>query len=382
MLSFWEKNSFFKYDYAIIGGGILGLSVACEILERESEANVVILEKEIFPQGASTRNAGFACFGSPSEILSDIQLSGESATAKLIEKRFAGLEKLKKRLGSAGIGEENHGGYELFLPENAEIWENTKQNWQYLQDFLKEIPIFQQFFKQEKKDIFSQISNTKIQEMGFAQIIGATFTPLESGLDTGKMIHNLWQKASKLGARFLGNMYVYQIENGQITVNKNQKNGGLIFEAKKIIVCTNGFTQEFLPQISVKPGRGQILLTKEIPLKFKGNFHLNEGYYYFRNCKNRLLLGGGRQLDKAGETTTEKICTDLIQNDLLHKINTHILPNQPYEVDMRWAGIMGFTPDKQTILQHFDKNTILCVGLNGMGVALASSLAEDVVKMM
>lgn len=368
--SFWEKNSFFQYDYIIIGGGILGFSTACQILEHEPKANLVILEKEVFPQGASTRNAGFACFGSPSEILADIALSGENATAQLISKRFKGLEKLKKRLGSEGIGEENDGGYELFLPENEQIWQNTLEKWQYLQDFLHEIPIF------HKQQVFTKISPQQTQEMGFAHIIGATFTPLESGLDTGKMMHNLWQKAGNLGARFLGNMQANHIENGEILVNEN-----LIFKAnKKIIVCTNGFTSHFLPEIPVKPARGQILLTQEMELKFKGNFHLNEGYYYFRNYKNRLLLGGGRQLDKESETTTEKICTDLIQNDLSQKINTYLLPYQPYQVDMRWAGIMGFTVDKQTILKHFDPKTILCVGLNGMGIALASSLAEDIFR--
>jgi glycine/D-amino acid oxidase-like deaminating enzyme len=369
MLSFWEKNSFFKYDYAIVGGGILGFSVACEILENEPNAEVIILEKDTFPQGASTRNAGFACFGSPSEILSDIQLNGENTTAQLIAKRFAGLEKLKKRLGSAGIGEENNGGYELFLPENTEIWENTLKNWHYLQDFLQEIPIFQS----QNFPIFSQLSQKNTQNMGFEQIIGATFTPLESGLDTGLMMHNLWKKASQLGARFLGNIKVNHIENNEIKANEN-----LIFQAKKIIICTNGFTKEFLPDIPIQPARGQILLTHEMHVRFKGNFHFNEGYYYFRNYKNRVLLGGGRQLDKIGETTTQKRCTELIQNDLLEKLNTYILPNQPYQIDMRWAGIMGFTPDKQTILKFLEKNTLLCVGLNGMGVALSSSLAEDV----
>ncbi|MFZ0829028.1 MAG: L-2-hydroxyglutarate oxidase [Verrucomicrobiia bacterium] len=35
-----------RYDYAIIGGGIVGLSVAWAILERQSRARIVVLEKE------------------------------------------------------------------------------------------------------------------------------------------------------------------------------------------------------------------------------------------------------------------------------------------------------------------------------------------------
>lgn len=54
MLSFWEKNSLLNYDVIIVGSGILGLSTACEIKERRPEKNVLILERGIFPTGAST----------------------------------------------------------------------------------------------------------------------------------------------------------------------------------------------------------------------------------------------------------------------------------------------------------------------------------------
>ena len=64
MLSFWEKNSLTEYDYIIIGGGIVGMSTAAEIKEKAPNASVLILEKGTFPQGASSKNAGFACFGS------------------------------------------------------------------------------------------------------------------------------------------------------------------------------------------------------------------------------------------------------------------------------------------------------------------------------
>ena len=87
MLSFWEKNSFTNYDHIIIGSGILGLSVACEIKENFPERSVLIIEKGIFPEGASTKNAGFACFGSFTEILSDFEYTGVDKTVELISKK-------------------------------------------------------------------------------------------------------------------------------------------------------------------------------------------------------------------------------------------------------------------------------------------------------
>jgi hypothetical protein len=50
-------------------------------------------------------------------------------------------------------------------------------------------------------------------------------------------------------------------------------------------------------------------------LDVRGTFHLDCGYYYFRNIGDRILLGGGRNLDFETETTTEFAQTEIIQND-------------------------------------------------------------------
>src|SRR5690554_7400913 len=67
--SFWEnKNWFSDIDFAIIGSGIVGLHTALRLRRLYPASKIVIFEKGMLPQGASTKNAGFACFGSLSEI--------------------------------------------------------------------------------------------------------------------------------------------------------------------------------------------------------------------------------------------------------------------------------------------------------------------------
>ncbi|MCS6834103.1 MAG: FAD-binding oxidoreductase, partial [Flammeovirgaceae bacterium] len=113
MLSFWESTHFTSYDYVIVGGGIVGLSTALALREKKPDATILVLERGIFPSGASTKNAGFACFGSLTELLADLRQSGEQATLSLVEKRWKGLQMLRKRLGDAAIDFRNYGGYEL-----------------------------------------------------------------------------------------------------------------------------------------------------------------------------------------------------------------------------------------------------------------------------
>ena len=104
MLSFWEKNSLLNYDINIVGSGILGLSTACEIKERYPEKNILILERGVLPTGPSTKNAGFFCFGSITEILADLEIKGETETINLVEKRWKGINYLKERLAENKIG--------------------------------------------------------------------------------------------------------------------------------------------------------------------------------------------------------------------------------------------------------------------------------------
>ncbi len=106
-VSFWEKESFYNdIDFVIIGSGIVGLSSAIELKNKYPKAKVVILEKGVLPSGASTKNAGFACFGSPTEILDDLSIMSEEEVFSMVKKRWEGLVNLKKLLGEDNLGFE------------------------------------------------------------------------------------------------------------------------------------------------------------------------------------------------------------------------------------------------------------------------------------
>ena len=95
-LSIWEKESFYKNcDIIIVGAGLMGLWTAFELKQRAPRLNITIVEKNTTPLGASTRNAGFACFGRPTELLSDADTMGEDAMWLIAQMRFLGIEKIK-----------------------------------------------------------------------------------------------------------------------------------------------------------------------------------------------------------------------------------------------------------------------------------------------
>jgi glycine/D-amino acid oxidase-like deaminating enzyme len=122
-----------------------------------------------------------------------------------------------------------------------------------------------------------------------------------------------------------------------------------------------------------------VILTDPITnLKINGTFHYEKGYYYFRNIQNRVLLGGGRNLDFTTETTTSFGTNSKIKDKLISDLNQFILPNQEFSIAMEWSGIMAFGKDKMPILQRNKKNIAVGVRLGGMGIAIGSKVGEQV----
>src|SRR5690606_18760232 len=101
----------------------------------------------------------------------------------------------------------------------------------------------------------------------------------------------------------------------------------LLLHCQTLTHCTNAFAKQLLPDEELTPGRGQVLITQPIEgLKFKGIFHFDKGYYYFREIDGRVLLGGGRNLDFKGEATTVFELSSSIQIELERKLHEIIVP--------------------------------------------------------
>ena len=362
-LSYWEIQSFLSYDVIIVGAGISGLSTAISLAEKSPSLSILVLEKSIFPSGASTKNAGFACFGSLSELLADIDQMGSENCLQLVRQRWNGLQKLRSRFTNEQLGYEAFGGYELV--------KFTQPN--YLQRLEEVNALLHSVFG---ASVFQDVS-IQLQEKGFNTDVyeSLIFNPFEGQIDTGKTINTLWQLASKLGVKILTGANVQSVKEGQIIVSFQDEMTR--FEASKVVLTTNAFTRKLVSEIELEPGRGQVIITKPIQnLKCRGTFHVDEGYYYFRNVGDRLLLGGGRNLDFKGEQTTEFGINPMIEERLKLLLTNDLLPGIDFEIDHQWSGIMAFGNEKKPILEWTDSSTLLAVRLGGMGMAIGSELGE------
>ena len=368
--SIWEDESIFcNNDFLIIGGGLAGLWCAYELQLKYKQARILILERGIIPIGASTRNAGFACFGSPTEMIYDAAVMGEDKMWSTVEMRYKGILKIRKVFGDAVIDYDPCGGYECLKNEQA-AQVDERLNW--LNKGMEAIT------GKEKCFIWSNEELDRFGLKGFDKMIE---NDMEGGLHSGKLVLALQQYLQSKGVLILSGIEVMNVEKDanyyRVITTLNQT-----FTTTNLLYCTNAFGQQLLTGPVVTPARGQIIVTSPIEdLKFKGTFHYDEGFYYFRNVGNRVLLGGARNKSFETENTTAFDVTDIIQEELIRFISEHILPGKQFTITHQWSGIMGFTANKEPIVEKVDDNAYAVIACNGMGVALTPVIAENVAAM-
>lgn len=375
MLSYWEQQSFVRYNNIVIGGGIVGLSTAIELKDKYPAQSVLVLERGLLPTGASSRNAGFACMGSLTEILDDSQYTNEDEIVRLYDWRKCGLELLRQRLGDAAIGYKSDGSYELIGDNELSALDKID----YINNLLQPVT---------KQPAFKLV-NDKIDAFGFGKqaVKALVENTCEGELHTGKMLRALTDFALMKGVEIKTGAEVcrFDEEEKQVVVQVADpvRDDILMLHCDTLSICTNAFTKQLLPDVDVVPGRGQVVITEPIEgLKFKGVYHFDKGYYYFREIDGRVLLGGGRNLDFEGEATTNIALTDLIQKDLEEKLRTVILPETEFTIAQRWAGIMAFGKTKQPIVKAFSNRVYGAFRMGGMGVALGSDVGRSLVQLI
>jgi gamma-glutamylputrescine oxidase len=364
-LSFWEKVTLLEnIDFLIVGSGIVGSACALELRRQNPDAKIVILERSYLPLGASTKNAGFACFGSVTELLDDLENVSEERVWNTVKLRYEGLERLLQRFSPEDLNYENCGSYDLITDEEELEIYHPKLN--YLNQQIE--------FITGKKECYSFEKNVG-KKFGFKGFEGGYFNRLEGAIDSGKLLLATQKDLAKNSIIVLNGIEVLQIhpDQGEVIVETNYGE----IRSKKVGVTINGFAKKLLPELAVEPARAQVLVTSEIKnLQTIGTFHLDKGYYYFRNVGNRILFGGGRNLDFKAENTFDLSQTELIQSALEKLLHEQIIPDTDFSIDYRWSGTMGVGTEKGPIIEKIGSNTAVGVRLGGMGVAIGSLIGE------
>jgi gamma-glutamylputrescine oxidase len=360
-LSWWEKKHFEQqYDLIVIGAGLTGLFSALFYKRKNPDHNVLVLERGYFPDGASSRNAGFACFGSASELLDDLSHESEDAVFDRLSARLRGLGRLRNEMGDAALDFEQPGGLELFTDKSA--FREASGKLDLFNSWLREISGQEQVYR----------TTTFLN-------YNAIYCSLEGRIDSGLFMKSLVEKTLGSGVDIRWNTGVSGLAKGCIKLHT-----GPDIRTQKILIATNGFTSDLVENTGIRPARGYIFVTKPIrDLAWKGIFHYDRGYYYFRDLPdNRLLIGGARNFDFKTEETTSRAVNTGIRNHLVEFADRVLGLPEGWAIEHEWTGTMGFGPTKTPVCRKMTDGIYVAAGLSGMGVAIGTDLATRVSEMM
>lgn len=370
---FWEEEGFFRpFDVLIIGSGLVGLSAAIEAQKHLPGKRIAVVERGALPSGASTRNAGFGCFGSPTELLDDLAHMEKDDVWALVEQRWRGLQFLRRLVGDQNLHLESFGGYEVFLEGEENGYEEVVGHLEEFNHQFKSITGHETAFR----EVHPPWQGT---EMRVSRVLGM---PLESQLQPARMMHTLLLMCREKGIQFFNGLQVEQIfrQNG---VWACETTPAYPIRAHRVLVANNGFARSLLPELEVQAVRNQVLITEPLgdAFSWKGCFHYHKGYVYFRNVGDRILLGGFRHLDQEIETTDQFGLTPRIQEAQERWFHEVFRLDTIPEFTHRWSGILGVGAEKRPVLKEIEPGLMVAVRLGGMGVALGSLLGKEAMEL-
>ena len=365
--SYWESKEWLEgLDLCIVGGGIVGISAAIFAKERHPGWRIVVLESTPFGGGGSSKNAGFACFGSASELRQDRMELGDEEALQLVKMRLEGLQLLRKTLGDEAIGFRACGSIEFFVPGGLKPM--SADALVELNHWVSGATAVPNTFEICTASKFSEYAS-RLEEL-------AIFSRLEGVIDTGQLNRAMRKRAEDMGIDLIYGLKVKrldQIENGWSVQMEQGKDSGE-FLSPRVVIATNAFARELLPEVDVVPAMNRVLVTEPIPAwNFHHAVHLEAGYVYARSIGNRMLIGGGRHWNLPPEETEKKL------QDWLHSLWPR---TQQAGIAYRWVGFLGIGSTRQPVVRKIAPGAVAAVRMGGMGVAIGMQIGKHAAELL
>jgi len=342
------------YDIVIIGGGIIGCSVAFELAKR-GRNDILVVEREYLTSGATGRcGAGIR------------QQWGSVINATLAFESTGIFENLEEYTGYSGDCGLNQGGY-LLLAYTQKEWE--------------------QFHKNLEVQHSVGIDSYAVDLEGIKEIVphinveglyGATFCAKDGHADPFHCTYAYAKGAQKFGVDIETYTTVTRLVKNNGHIKTVQTNKGDV-QANVVLNCTGGYAANMAAlvgdELPIYPERHQILITEPVahimdPMVM--SFHRH--FYVQQTPHGSVIMGIG---DPA-EPVSHNINSSWQNLEFIAHLITQTLPAfRDLRVVRQWAGLYDMSPDRYPIINQAKEaeGFITIAGLSGHGLMVAPRLS-------
>lgn len=339
-----------RVDVLIVGAGFMGRWLAYFLSRLPRPPRVLVIERDRFSYGASTRNAGFLTCGQVSEMMADAKDFSVDAV----------LENLRMRLHGIRIVREEFPELEVDACGSTDYDEVTDET--------------REFIRRANQAAGEDLYSVRAARIG-GDVRQAVYNRADGGLHPVRLLRLLQGRS---GAEFAFGVRAESVADG---VARLSTPGG-VHEVRysRAFICVNAFARDLDASSIVQPARGQIIITSPVQCRTDKTLgYLDRGYDYFRFVDGRLLIGGGRQHFESEATGELKPTEDVLA--YLKQTAARVIGHQDWQVEHHWAGVMGFPKGRHlggSPRRRIDESTEVVAGFGGMGVALTPAFAREI----
>lgn len=340
-------------DVLIVGAGFMGSWLARFVSEARPELSVLVVERDAFGLGASTRNAGFLTCGHVTEMMADVSEVGDEVVLRSFDLRRRGVALVRETLGE-GL-DPPCGSFD------ADPLDDDKR------------AFAERLNERAGREVYVE------RDVACA---GETAPRLVNVEDGG--LHPVDVLAAVRGAArgvaWSFETTVARIGDGEATLVRDGREH--VVRHDRGYVCTNAAASSLVTDTDIEPGRGQVIVTSPLDACATDPLlgYRDVGYDYFRPVGTRFLLGGGRHRFRDAESVFDMSATAPVRT-YLEGVARELIGHDDWTVEHHWAGVMGFPGGRHvgaSTRRRLDARTELLAGFGGMGVACTPIVAQTV----
>lgn len=361
-----------RTDVAIIGAGFTGLSAALHLAQ--DGVDTAVFDAETPGWGASGRNGGFCCLGGSAAsdaILT--RLYSESARREFRQAEVQAVAMTSDLIDRQKIQADTHSQGETLMAHTPKAFEGFESYATKIERDYGVTPTIH--------------SGSELAQNGMkGPFFGAITTPVGFALNPMKFTLGLAKATTDAGARIFGHSPVLRIDQqGGFTL----KTPGAQITAKRLIVATNGYSSDDLPdwlRARYLPTQSNVIVTRPLTddeitaqgwsthqMCYDDRFLL----HYFRLMPNKRMLFGMR-----GGLFSSAAADAKMHRTIRRHFETMFPAWAHVETPHSWQGLLSIsrdlTPYAGPIPERPGAFTALCYHGNGvaMGTYAGALLAD------
>ncbi len=347
-------------DAVIVGGGVIGASIAYHLASRGLR-DIVVLERDRLGSGSTGKNAGGIRMQFSSEI--NVRLSQRSIPRFEAFAEEMGIDPAFRQVG-----------YLFLITAERDVvpFERSLALWERLGVPARRLD------RDEVHELFPEIVSDDVRF--------ATFCAKDGYADPNSILQGYVTRARGLGVRFVEGTAVSAIDraDGRVTAVHA---GGRRIACPLVIDAAGAWAAEVARLIGadlpIVPLRRQIFMTERVPeldRDFPLTIEFESGLYLHRESGG-VLLGMADRNERPG-------FDDSVNWDFLPAVVERAMARLPLleraTVRTGWGGLYEDTPDKHPIVGRIDgvEGFLCAAGFSGHGVMHAPAIGDLVAQLV